>query len=291
MTDASAHAAWLVQTDWLEARLGDPDLRILDCTTRLVPDPKTTYRIEDARAEWEKAHIPGAAYVDLQGELSDPDTLLRFMLPSAERFAEAMSRLGVGSGTRVVLYSDIAPFWATRVFWMLRAFGFDDAAVLDGGWKKWQLEGRPVTSEAPRHAPGLFEARPRPELFTDAAEVNRELGAPATCVLNALSHDQHTGESPFHYGRPGRIPGSANVPAMDLVDPATSAFLPLERLREMFEQVGALRAERVISYCGGGIAASADAFVLGLLGHENVAIYDASLSEWARDHSLPMETD
>ena len=159
-TEELRYPDWLVQTDWLEAHLDDPGLRIFDCTMKLVPDPKATYQVEDARADWEKAHVPGAGYLDLQGELSDPTTKLRFMLPAADRFAEAMSRHGVGPGSRVVLYSAGAIFWATRIFWMLRAFGFDDAAVLDGGWKKWQLEARPVSTSPPRHPPARFVARP-----------------------------------------------------------------------------------------------------------------------------------
>ena len=115
------------------------------------------------------------------------------------------------------------------------------------------------------------------------------LGERATCVLNALTEEQHRGGG-VAYGRPGRIAGSANVPARSLVDPQTHAYLPADVLRERFAAAGALAAGRVITYCGGGIAASSDAFVLTLLGHEGVAVYDASLSEWATDPSLPMET-
>ena len=220
MTDGSEelrYPDWLVQTDWLEAHLDDPGLRIFDCTMKLVPDPKATYQVEDARADWEKAHVPGAGYLDLQGELSDPTTKLRFMLPAADRFAEAMSRHGVGPGSRVVLYSAGAIFWATRIFWMLRAFGFDDAAVLDGGWKKWQLEGRLVSTNPPQHPPARFVARPRPELFVDKERGLAAIADERTCILNSLGRDQHTGESPVHYGRPGRIPSSVVVPAMELV--------------------------------------------------------------------------
>lgn len=288
-TEELRHSDWLVQTDWLEAHLDEPGLRIFDCTMKLLPDPKTVYRVEDARGDWEKAHVPRAGYLDLQGELSDPTSKLRFMLPSADRFAEAMSRHGVGPGCRVVLYSAGAIFWATRVFWMLRAFGFDSAAVLDGGWKKWQLEERPVSTSPEQYPSARFVARPRPELFADKDSVLAAIEDERTCVVNALSRDQHTGESRVHYGRPGRIPSSVVVPAMELVDPATGAFHSREVLRALFEEVGALHADRIITYCGGGIAASADAFALAVLGCENVAVYDASLSEWARDEDLPMD--
>ncbi len=289
-TEELRQSEWLVQTDWLEAHLDKPQLRIFDCTMKLVPDPEAVYRVEDARADWEKAHVPGAGYLDLRGELSDPTTKLRFMLPPVDRFAEAMSRHGVGPGSRVVLYSAGAIFWATRVFWMLRAFGFDDAAVLDGGWKKWQLEGRPVSTSRLPYPPARFVARPRPELFVDKARVLAAIADERTCIVNALARDQHTGESRVHYGRPGRIPSSVVVPATELVDPTTGAFRSRAELRALFEEVGALRADRIITFCGVGIAASVDAFSLALLGCENVALYDASLSEWARDESLPMET-
>jgi thiosulfate/3-mercaptopyruvate sulfurtransferase len=125
--------------------------------------------------------------------------------------------------------------------------------------------------------------------MTDKAGVLAALGAPGACVLNALTAEQHQGTGGVAYGRPGRIAGSVNVPARDLVDPATHAYLPAEALREKFAKSGALDAGRVVAYCGGGIAASSDAFVLTLLGHDGVAVYDASLSEWARDPSLPMD--
>jgi thiosulfate/3-mercaptopyruvate sulfurtransferase len=134
-----------------------------------------------------------------------------------------------------------------------------------------------------------FTARPRPGLIADKAAVLAALGDRSACVLNALTEEQHRGGG-VTYGRPGRIAGSSNVPARDLVDPDTHAYLPADALRAKFEAAGALGAGRVITYCGGGIAASSDAFVLTLLGRDDVALYDASLSEWAGDPSLPMQT-
>jgi len=163
--------------------------------------------------------------------------------------------------------------------------------VLNGGWRKWTLEGRPISTEPCSYPPARLVPRPRPGLFADKSAVLAGLGDTATCVLNALTEEQHRGTGGVHYGRPGRIAGSGNVPARSLVDPKTHAYLPLDQLRKQFEQAGALGSGRVITYCGGGIAASSDAFVLAMLGHEDVAVYDASLSEWAADRSLPMETD
>jgi thiosulfate/3-mercaptopyruvate sulfurtransferase len=127
-----AHPEFLIETEALEHRLGDPALQILDCTTHLIPDPKVTYQVLPGRGDFEKGHIPGAQFVDLQGDLSDKDHRFRFMLPSAEAFAAAMSGFGVGEGTRVVLYSTANPWWATRVWWMLRVFRFDNARSSTG---------------------------------------------------------------------------------------------------------------------------------------------------------------
>jgi thiosulfate/3-mercaptopyruvate sulfurtransferase len=201
-----------------------------------------------------------------------------------------MSRYGVGEGTRVILYDRFKNIWAARLWWMLRAVGFDDAGVLNGGWKKWTAEGRPVSTDADTRPAARFVARPRPALFVGKPEVLGAIGDGATCVVNALSEEQHRGTGGVTYGRPGRIAGSVNVSAQHLVDEHTHAYLGTHQLRQRFETVGALDAKRVITYCGSGIAASSDAFVLTFLGHRNVAVYDASLSEWAADPSLPMET-
>ena len=147
------HPGALVQTEWLEAHLRDPDLRIFECTTWLrpaAPGEDVPYHPQAGRAEYEAGHIPGAGFLDLPGELSRQDAPLHFMMLPPDAFAEVMGRHGVGDGTRVVLYSRDRIMWATRVWWMLHAMGFDDAAVLDGGFEKWAAEGRPVSSEPSR---------------------------------------------------------------------------------------------------------------------------------------------
>ena len=283
------HPEYLVESDWLAANLDDPTLRVLECTTILHPLPNGGYRAESGLETWASGHIPGSGFADLTGDLSDRTSSLRFMMPPPAQLAGAMGALGVGDGTRVVLYDRAVNMWAARVWWMLRAIGFDDAAVLNGGWRKWTLEGRPVSTDPCVYPPATFVPHPRPQLFADKSVVRAGLGDRATCVLNALTEEQHRGSGGVHYGRPGRIAGSVNVAARSLVD-STHAFLPLDELRKRFAVSGALASGRVITYCGGGIAASSDAFVLAMLGHENVAVYDASLSEWAADPSLPMET-
>ena len=281
---------FLVDSDWLAAHLDDPDLRIFDCTVKLIRDREHGYRAESGRADWQAGHIPGAGFIDLPGALSDRSSRLRFMMPPAAQFAAAMSSYGVGDGARVVLYSAGPNWWATRLWWMLRAFGFDDAAVLDGGLEKWRREGRPLAAGEDAYPPAAFTARPRDGLIADRAEVLAAIDDPGAAVVNALSARQHSGESEIHYGRPGRIAGSVNLPANQLLDPATNAFLAPAELRAKFAAIGAAEAATVITYCGGGIAASSDAFALAMLGHPNVKLYDASLSEWAADPDLPMET-
>jgi len=283
-----AHPEYLVETDWLADHLEDPNLRIFDCTVVLELKPDGGYVIETGKARYDAGHIPGAGFIDISEDLSDPDQTLRFMMPSAERFAAALSKAGVGPETKVVLYSTLMTAWATRLWWMLRAFGFDNAAVLNGGWKKWQAEGRPISTDASRYPPAQFVAKPRPHLIAAKADVMAAVGASDVCLLNALPAPIYSGEMK-PYGRAGHIAGSVNVPAMALDDPDTGLFLPADQLKAKLDGVGALDGRRVITYCGGGIAATQDAFALALLGYDNVAVYDASLSEWANDPDAPME--
>jgi thiosulfate/3-mercaptopyruvate sulfurtransferase len=279
----------LVETDWLLDHLDDPDLRILDCTVFLRP-VEGGVRPESGRAQWEQSHIPRAAFADLLGDLSDTNTHLPIMMPPAAQFAGAMERYGVSDDSRVVLYDAGGNLWAARVWWMLRAFGFERAAVLNGGWKKWTLEQKPTSSAAPLPRPaGRFTARAQPHLIADWKEVFAALKDPGVRLVNALSADEHSGKI-TRVARPGHIPGSVNVPAGSLVDPVTNAYLSLGELRALFERAGLLKPSRVIAYCGGGIAACGDAFVLTLLGAKNVAVYDGSLVEWSSRPELPLET-
>jgi thiosulfate/3-mercaptopyruvate sulfurtransferase len=285
------HPEFLIETDALASALGDPKLCILDCTVHLIPNPDIGYTVKPGREDFEKGHIPGARFVDLQADLSAPHPKLRFMLPSAEAFAAAMGRVGVGDDSRVVIYSTTTPQWASRVWWMLRNYGFDNAAVLNGGFQKWAREGRAIETGPARPAPpAKFTVREDRKLMVGKEAVLGAIGDGAVCTINALSSQQHAGTGGTVYGRAGRIAKSVNVPAAGLLDPQTGVFLPAADLRAKFAAVGAFDRKRVITYCGGGIAASADALALVMLGHPDVRLYDASMSEWSTDPSLPMET-
>ena len=283
----------LIESDALEASLGMRGLRIVDCTTWLKPaEPgdDAPYRVVPGRAEYDAAHIPGALFLDIQGTISDPDTRLRFMAPDAERFADAMGALGIGDDARVVLYSAGSIMWATRVWWMLRAFGFDRAAVLDGGWEKWQAEGRPVSSAPGQYPPARFTATLRPGRFVDSGYVLSRLGDGDAVMVNALAPEFHLGEGPSRYGRPGRIPGSVNVPAARLLDPSNGAFVPLDEALRLHQEAGITADRQVVAYCGGGISATVGLFLLHQLGYRDLTLYDGSMGEWADDSDLPIET-
>ena len=292
------HSNWrepqaLIETDALEKSLDMRGLRIVDCTTWLKPaEPgdDAPYRVVPGRAEYDAAHVPGAVFLDIQGTISDPDTRLRFMAPSAERFADAMGGLGIGDESRVVLYSAGSIMWATRVWWMLRAFGFDRAAVLDGGWEKWKAEGRPVSSAPGRYPPAKFAATLQPGRFVDSEYVLSRLGDGDAVMVNALAPEFHLGEGPSRYGRPGRIPGSVSVPASRLLDPSNGAFVRLDQARRLHEEAGITADRHVVAYCGGGISATVGLFLLHQLGYRDLTLYDGSMGEWAQDPDLPIET-
>lgn len=276
----------LVTSSWLADHIDDPDLRILECTVDLKPGPGG-FTAQEMSDVWAEGHIPNSAYADLTNNLSDPDSELRFTMPTAEHFGRAMEALGVGQGTRVVLYDRRMTMWATRVFWMLRAFGFDDCAVLDGGFKNWKMEGRKVSTDpAPEREATTFVANPRPELIATLEQMEAAAGSETTCIINSLSPENHDGTDDS-YGRPGHIPGASNVFAIALLDTETHRYRPVAELAQLFEHLPADKP--VITYCGGGIAATSDAFVLTqLLGRDDVSVYDGSLSEWLKDPERPM---
>jgi len=283
----------LITSAELAEIVGQPDLRLFDCTTYLDYQPEGSdvpYIVVPGRHSFEDAHIPGADFLDLQGEFSDQTTQLRFMMPGIAQLESAFGRHGVSAGSRVVLYSIGTAMWATRFWWMLRSLGFDNVAVLDGGLDQWETEGRAIeTGRAKGYPPATFTAKPRSGYFVDRHEVLAARTDRNTVVVNALSAQLHGGQGPSRYGRPGRIPGSVNVSAATLFYPDSKTFVPLAEAEAKFASHGIDRDKRVIAYCGGGISATIDLFLLHRLGYDNLTLYDGSMGEWAKDPSLPIE--
>jgi thiosulfate/3-mercaptopyruvate sulfurtransferase len=284
----------LITTGELADILGQPDLRLFDCTTYLeynAPGSEFPYVAVPGRHTFEAGHIPGADFLDLQGEFSDQNTALRFTMPATAQLEAAFGRHGVGADSRVVLYSIGTAMWATRFWWMLRSLGFENVSVLDGGLDKWKAEGRAVqTGPAKGYPPATFKAQPQAGYFVDKHEVLAASTDRKSVVVNALNEQLHKGLEPSRYGRAGRIPGSVNVSAATLSDPATKAFVPLAEAEEKFAAQGLARDKRVVAYCGGGISATIDLFLLYRLGYDNLTLYDGSMGEWAKDEALPIET-
>jgi thiosulfate/3-mercaptopyruvate sulfurtransferase len=275
----------LVTAEWLHEHLGDEDLVILDCTVKIEFGPDGSYEALSGRADFEAGHIPGAGFADLLGELVDADAPHSFAVPTPEAFAQAMGALGVGDDTRVVLYDSGMSSWAARVWWMLRWVGFDRAALLDGGLGAWQAAGYELSTDPVAPVARELSISPRPELIADRDEVFAAIGDEAVTIVDALPEAHYRGEMVM-YTRPGHIPGAINVPSMGFVG-EDGRFKSDEELAAMHTSP---KDGRTITYCGGGIAASSNAFVMTRLGYEDVAVYTASLQEWTADPSNPMET-
>ncbi|SOC44247.1 sulfurtransferase [Salinicoccus kekensis] len=291
--------AKFVSTEWLEAHLEDEGLRIIDATTFLkVPEEGNDTKVWSGREEYEKSHIPGAVFADILGEFSDPEGPYSFAVIGHEEFTDKMEDLGVSDESFVVIYDrgaqvDVdfeASDWASRLAWQLKFEGFDNVAILDGGFNKWTKEGRPTTDEIVTPEKGDLNITRRPELYASKEDVLKAIDDDNVVILDSLSPANYNGETET-YARPGHIKGAVNVFFGDLANPETGEVYDDEKLKERFEAVGALDEDKkVITYCGGAIAATWTQYLLNKLGQDNVAVYDGSLSEWAADESLPMET-
>lgn len=274
----------VVGTEWLAAHLRDADLRVVDGTWHM-PQLK-----RDARAEFEAAHVPGAAFFDIDA-IADRGTTLPHMLPTAGEFAAAVGALGIGSGDRVIVYDTRGVVSAARVWWTFRAFGHDAVAVLDGGLKKWRAEGRPVESGAAAPAPRAFQAWPRPELVRDLEAMRVNIGSRAAQVLDARSAGRFAGTEPEPRAglRGGHIPGSRNLPYETLYRPDGTLKAP-DELGKAVAAAGIDLGRPVVTTCGSGVTASVLALALYVLGRRDVAVYDGSWSEWGARADTPIET-
>jgi thiosulfate/3-mercaptopyruvate sulfurtransferase len=276
---------WLVEADWLAARLDAPGLVILDGSMHLP----TTGR--NAKAEYLKEHIPGALFFDID-DIADEKSSLPHMLPSTAKFASRMKKMGIGDGMDIVAYDSEGLYSAARVWWMFRAMGHQSVRVLNGGLKKWKAEGRPLEEgEARRRSERHFTAVLNAQLIRDAADVSALIGTKAAQIVDARSAARFAGAAPEpRQGlRSGHIPGSRNVPFTSLLNP-DGTLKPATALRQIFASAGVNPEKPVVSSCGSGVTAGVIALALAVLGRPDAAVYDGSWTEWGGDTSLPIET-
>lgn len=277
----------LVSVDWLATHVSDPRVRVVDVRWYLADK-----RGIDA---YEAGHVPGASFVDLDAELAGDPTLGpgRHPIPSAEAFARVLSRLGVVSDSIVVAYDDAGGAIASRMWWLLRYFGHGGGRVLEGGIPAWIAAGHALETGSPvAHPAPLLALRPGSVPVVDKAEVARlaALDPKAAVVIDARATERYEGRTEPVDARAGHVPGARSAPHVgNLVAPG-GVFLSPEKLAERYRALGALDAERVVCYCGSGVTACLDILALALVGRDDVALYEGSWSDWAKDPALPMAT-
>lgn len=290
---ALANPGYLVGTGWLYDHLNDEHLRILDVT------PMLTAKLENrAREEWfDKGHIPGSLFFDVpsgRGLLSDSNADLPWSWPDVSQFQKTMFDYGVSNDTRVVIVArsprdgiDSGTMWCTRTWWTLHHFGVD-CAILEGGIERWVAEDRPISTEETEVSSSdafiVDEAWKRG--YAGKEDVLASLNDDSICLVDSLPESSYDGSGDGYGPRKGHITGAINLPFRGLVNSETADFKSASELTTVLSD--ALTRPQIVTYCGGAIAATVDAFALKLLGHNNVSVYDGSLMEWTADESLPM---
>jgi thiosulfate/3-mercaptopyruvate sulfurtransferase len=280
-----AHPEALVSTEWLAAHLDDPRIRVVDSSFKLPGITPT------AREDYEHGHIPGAVFFDID-DIAAPGTGLPHMIPSPELFASKIGELGIGDDHRVIVYDGNGLSSAGRAWWMLRLFGHDDVALLDGGLPKWKAEGRPMATELPAPSRRRFTARFDPALVRDKRALLDNLSTRREQVVDARAAGRFEGTADETRPglRRGHIPGSRNLPYDQVTHPRTHQLRTAAELAELFHNAGITLDRPIVTSCGSGVTACALAFALYLIGHPGAAIYDGSWSEWGLPGETPVET-
>lgn len=274
----------LVTTEWLAAELGKTDIRVIDATLFLAQHGR------DARAEFESAHIPGAVFFDID-EVSDTTSPLPHMLPPPEKFASRMQALGLGDGSRIIVYDNSPLRSAARVWWMLTLFGAHEVAILDGGFAKWVAEGRATESGKPIVRHRHFTVWADKSLVRDSKQMTENLRAKTEQVVDARSAGRFAGTDPEPRAglRSGHIPGSKNLPYDQLFNEDGTYKNP-EAIKAAFDASGVDFSKLVVATCGSGVTSAVLAFAATLIGHPKMAIYDGSWSEWGASATNPVVT-
>ncbi|MBR9837156.1 MAG: 3-mercaptopyruvate sulfurtransferase [Salipiger thiooxidans] len=274
----------LVSTDWLAKHLKDPDLRVLDASWFLPGSDR------DAKAEYEAAHIPGARFFDLD-DVSDNRSELPHMVPPVEKFMSRMRALGVGDGHQIVVYDSQGIFSAARVWWLFKLMGQDDIAVLDGGFPKWQAEGRETEDMPPVIRDRHMTVRRQNQMVKDVTQVSAAAKLKDTEILDARAAERFRGDAPEPRPglRAGHIPGSKNIPYKTLQE-ADGTMKSPDALRATFEAAGVDLGKPVITSCGSGVTAAIINLALTRIGKDDHSLYDGSWTEWGQFPTLPVAT-